>query len=407
MSETIVKNNVSDNESKKDKNFPKSKSSLSSYTNEEINTLKGIFSLYETDGHITPNELEALLSQISRTNDDDDDDDDEHDANENDSEKTKDLSNSSSKEQERNENDPLDARVSFSRFLRVLETRRPRDSLPNVGPDPRAVQFLHVLEKYRISCEAEGKYLEAQRANTQLRTLRGYEETRQQNAVRAQFLHRQMKVHRAHEEQYREFEQRWKSFLENFDETCREFVRTLQRRQARKLAEFQETLRQEMLSRPPKWSRELLEWRKRQHILARQKNYAEAQKIKAISDALEDEERGSINAGYAGSLARKEANLRQLQVAEVNALLKRIDVRRKEHLKQKELDCKRLLQRNRNVLVSLESKQAIECEKLFQDIKNNMIKELKSVKIKQDKNTRPKQKPRKKKISTNKKVVNE
>jgi len=42
-------------------------------------------------------------------------------------------------------------------------------------------------------------------------------------------------------------------------------------------------------------------------------------------------------------------------------LLKRIDSRRKEHIKQRNLDSKRLLQRNRNVqAVLLESKQSVE-----------------------------------------------
>ena len=37
------------------------------------------------------------------------------------------------------------------------------------------------------------------------------------------------------------------------------------------LLDFQRTLQTEMAERPPKWSRELLEWRRRQHMLARQK----------------------------------------------------------------------------------------------------------------------------------------
>jgi hypothetical protein len=41
-------------------------------------------------------------------------------------------------------------------------------------------------------------------------------------------------------------------------------------------------------------------------------------------------------------------------------LLKRIDSRRKEHIKQRNLDSKRLLQRNRNVQAVLESKQSVE-----------------------------------------------
>lgn len=58
-----------------------------------------------------------------------------------------------------------------------------------------------------------------------------------------------------------------------------------------------------------------------------------------------------------------------LPQSELQALLKRIDARRKEHIKQRNLDSKRLLQRNRNVQTVLESKQNVEGLKLTDEIK--------------------------------------
>ena len=55
-------------------------------------------------------------------------------------------------------------------------------------------------------------------------------------------------------------------------------------RHAVNLLDFQRTLQAQMAERPPKWSGELLEWRRRQHMLAKQKNYAEAQRIKKTAD---------------------------------------------------------------------------------------------------------------------------
>jgi hypothetical protein len=60
------------------------------------------------------------------------------------------------------------------------------------------------------------------------------------------------------------------------------------------------------------------------------------------------------------------------QQTELQALLKRIECRRKEHIKQRNLDTKRLLQRNRNVQAVLDSKQASECQKLFSEIKKTL-----------------------------------
>jgi len=115
-----------------------------------------------------------------------------------------------------------------------------------------------------------------------------------------------------------------------------------------------------------------LEWRRRQHMLARQKNYAEAQRIKKIADKLEDKEKVGVESDTATLFARKEAKFRQQQQSELQALLKRIDARRKEHIKQRNLDSKRLMQRNRNVQAVLESKQAVESNRVFTEIRKNL-----------------------------------
>ena len=73
-------------------------------------------------------------------------------------------------------------------------------------------------------------------------------------------------------------------------------------------------------------------------MLARQKNYAEAQKIKRIADVMEERERKSIDTENRKIFARKEAQLRKQQQAELQALLKRIEGRRREHIKQRNLD---------------------------------------------------------------------
>ena len=53
--------------------------------------------------------------------------------------------------------------------------------------------------------------------------------------------------------------------------------------------------------------------------------------------------------------------------------LQRIDARRREHLKQRALDSKRLLQRNRNVQAVLEAKQSTEGQKLVAEIRKSVL----------------------------------
>ena len=76
-------------------------------------------------------------------------------------------------------------------------------------------------------------------------------------------------------------------------------------------------------------------------VVARQKKYAEAEKIKRIADEMERRERIKLDDGRLQNFQQKEAKFRQQQQAELAALLKRIDGRRKEHLKQRALDSKR------------------------------------------------------------------
>lgn len=150
------------------------------------------------------------------------------------------------------------------------------------------------------------------------------------------------------------------------------YIQQMTERHAIVLLEYQKQLRAELASKPPKWSKELLEWRRRQHILARGKKYADAQKLKRIADKAEQKEREDMEQSQAVVFARREAKYRLQQQAELQALLKRIEGRRKEHIKQRNLDSKRLLQRNRNVQAVLETKQNVESQKLFSEIKKTM-----------------------------------
>ncbi|EGZ15879.1 hypothetical protein PHYSODRAFT_509127, partial [Phytophthora sojae] len=241
------------------------------------------------------------------------------------------------------------------------------------GPDPKVMEFIAILEEYRLKCEEDGNYLEAQRADSQLTALRRQEFKRQSKSLKARQIAERQDVQIAHNMQFNDFNQAWDQYMEEYDRMAQAYVKQMTEKHGADLAAFQDKLQQEILERPPKFSKELIEWRRRQHRLAQQKSYAEAQKIKQIADEVEADERAKMSEELRAVFARKEAKLRQQQQAELAALLKRIDGRRKEHLKQRNLDSKRLLQRNRNVQSVLESKQVAEATKKIQDIKMSLM----------------------------------
>ena len=98
-------------------------------------------------------------------------------------------------------------------------------------------------------------------------------------------------------------------------------------------------------------------------MLARQKKYAEAQKVKHIADELEERERTKSDEGRLSVYRQREAKFRHQQQNELSALLKRIERRRHEHQQQREANTKRLLLRNKNVQTVLENKQSSELSK--------------------------------------------
>ena len=65
-------------------------------------------------------------------------------------------------------------KVSFEEFLQILSLGREEKETVSAGDDPtdtKVLEFLNILNEYRIKCEEEGKYLEAERAAKQLSAL--------------------------------------------------------------------------------------------------------------------------------------------------------------------------------------------------------------------------------------------
>ena len=90
--------------------------------------------------------------------------------------------------------------------------------------------------------------------------------------------------------------------------------------------------------------------------MAEQGRYQEAHTTKLVSDALEEEERTNMNCSLGKSLAHRERNLRKQHRAEMDVLLKRVDSKRREYLTQRNEDSAKLLQRNKNIQASIDSK---------------------------------------------------
>jgi hypothetical protein len=322
------------------------------FSEEEISVFRTVFDSCDDDrvGKIHINQFPSFLIKLGRSED----------------EILKITEDASKKADEK------EGQLSFYDCFHCLEKYEKSSDVFMEGSDPKVLEFLRILEEYRLKCEEEGNYLEAGRAFKQLGVLRKQEEKRQQKVIQARQISEKQDVQLAHNMQLSEFNRSWDRYMNDYDQMAQSYIQQMTERHAIVLLDFQKKLRQELASKPPRWSKDLLDQRRKQHISARNKNYTQAQKLKKISDQHEAREREDMEQAQAIIFARREAKFRIQQQAELQALLKRIECRRKEHIKQRNIDTKRLLQRNRNVQTVLDTKQKAECAKLFADI-NKML----------------------------------
>ena len=184
------------------------------------------------------------------------------------------------------------------------------------GPDAKVEEFLKILEAYRSKCEGEGNYEEAARATEQLASLRRQEEARRVKALKVRHIQERAEVAEAHGRQYADFNNAWDRYLAEYDAMASMYVKQMQERQATQLRSFQEGLHAELMSRPLKFGKELLDWRQREQMLAKQKKYAEAARIKTVADELERRERARLDEERLSSFGQREAKFRVQQGAE-------------------------------------------------------------------------------------------
>lgn len=135
--------------------------------------------------------------------------------------------------------------------------------------DPRVTEFLKVLEEYRVKCEGEGNYEEASRCTDQLGAIRRAEEDRRLRALRAKHVQERQEAAAAHTVQYAQFNESWERYLAEYDAMAAVYVSQMSERHGGRVREFQAGLHAELVKKPVKAGREVLEWRNREAQLVK------------------------------------------------------------------------------------------------------------------------------------------
>jgi hypothetical protein len=279
--------------------------------------------------------------------------------------------NSASIESNKDSTIPLGC-LSLNQFLHIVDQGRERVDNDN------SFHLIRIIADYEQRAEYEGEYLLAKELLDQHKALQREEENKQLAIIKKKHIDDKRKLVIAHDEQLVEFMTSWDQFMKEFEQKSQAYLEELAETHKQQLSALREEVVEEVKSKPQRWSKELVDWRKREAIMADQQKYQEAQRIKTISDALESKERANKNSKLESSLRLKEGNLKKQHAAEVSALQQRIDTKRREFDHQRKGDEARMIQRNRNILAMVDSKQAAECtdalKTIEQTIKNKTDK---------------------------------
>lgn len=270
-----------------------------------------------------------------------------------------------------------DAKISFDEFLNMLASlenglgETPEASQDAVQAENKVLDFLQLLEEYRAKCESEGNYNEAKKAQLKYDELKKKETIRQLQQMRESQEKELHSLEEAQNTQLEDFNKAWDGYMAEYEATAYKSLEKLKEKHIQEYQELMEKVTAEA-QKKVKHSKELLALRNKQQVLAKQKSYEEAEKIKEKADLLEEIEDQKNEAIVKKIIEAKEKKLRQQQQMALAALLKRIQRDRNEQNKHREMDSNRLTMRNRNIVNSLIIKQNAEAKKNLQQVKESL-----------------------------------
>lgn len=226
------------------------------------------------------------------------------------------------------------------------------------GQSSAIQEFVEILEEHRRNCEQQGKYVEAEIAKNRLKELRAHEDNRRREAMKARQISEKLGVEEAHMLEFKQFNMQWDKKKLKYDENAQTLLDAMKDRHTNELKEFQ--ARTLSKHQKPKFSPELLNYRRVEEHLAKAGEYNEAHKIKKKADATEKAEMAKWERKKNEEMLRAESQFKSTKRQEVAALQKRIQAGREEQKKQRRVALERLQKRYQNMKAELEASHSLE-----------------------------------------------
>ena len=159
--------------------------------------------------------------------------------------------------------------------------------------------------------------------------------------------------------EFNQFNQQWDQRMNEFQQHGHGLLKAMEERHIRELEDYSAEL-DKSLPNIFKPSAELLNMRKIQLNLAKQKNYAEAHSVQVRCNQMEKKERNQYDANRNHKRQLLENKKIKQQENELLALQKKIEAGENEQKKQRALDLEKMFLRYQNVKKELENKHKME-----------------------------------------------
>lgn len=220
-------------------------------------------------------------------------------------------------------------------------------------------EFIEILNEHCKQCEENGKYVEAEMAKNRIKELKEQKKQMDIDELLTRQQNENIELEETHILEFNNFNQEWDKKMNEFQVHSSQLLKALEEKHFAQHEEERNRLEDKV---PIKFrpSPELLNLRRIQVNLAKQKEYSEAHQVQVRAQKLEKQEQEKYMEDRGAKLENMEQKLLQKQENEMEALRKRIIAGENEQKKQRALELERMFQRYQNVKKELENQHKME-----------------------------------------------
>lgn len=220
----------------------------------------------------------------------------------------------------------------------------------------RIIEYIRLLEEYERKCDSKANYDEAKKVFDKISEIKGRELDRQNENLKSNQNEEVFELEKLQAKKIEEFKAAWKKYTTEFDTDTKKNVENLKQRQENEFVDFLEKLEEELQTKYQKQSTQVLNLRKQQEFLSKERDFAEAARVKAIADAMESNERESKESKFQREFTLRVEAFKKNQQKVLDRIEFRIKQEKQKQRQSRERDLEKLKILNCSIRQEMEQK---------------------------------------------------